>query len=143
MKRASPQIWQAVARECARREQGWATALDNATDAERRWKLVEQMNADMSRWHQIAIVVAARGDVAPSDLAAIVRTARPSEPTDAEGWLTLVNAARRTLDQGIERKDDDTVRGMAPLWRWLHLLVHIWTLPNFDRAGSQRERTAA
>lgn len=143
MKRASPEIWQAVARECARREQGWATALDNATDAERRWKLVEQMNADMSRWHQIAVVIAARGDVSPSDLASILRTARPSEPTDADGWLTLVNAARRTLDQAIERKDDDTVRGMAPLWRWLHLLVHIWTLPNFDRAATHMERAVA
>lgn len=143
MKKASTEIWQAVVRECARREQGWATALDNATDAERRWKLVEQMNADMSRWHQIALVVAARGDVSPSDLATILRTARPSEPTDADGWLTLVNAARRTLDQGIERKDDDTVRGMAPLWRWLHLLVHIWTLPNFDRSAEQRERAVA
>ncbi|MES1985032.1 MAG: hypothetical protein V4461_08755 [Pseudomonadota bacterium] len=143
MKRASIEIWQSIVRECARREQGWATALDNATDAERRWKLVEQMNADMSRWHQIAVVVAARGDVSPSDLAAILRTSRPSEPTDAGGWLTLVNAARRTLDQAIQRKDDDTVRGMAPLWRWLYLIVHIWTLPNFDRTAAQMERAVA
>ncbi|AUW59413.1 hypothetical protein C1T17_16290 [Sphingobium sp. SCG-1] len=141
--KASPELWQAVATECTRRNDAWARAIDAAEDPEQRWKRAEQMNSDMLLWHRIAIIVAKRAPVEPEQRDALLREARPLLPATAADWEALPATVRKTLDQAIQRGADDMIRDLHPLWRWLHLLVYVWTIPTLHSASTDEPKRNA
>jgi len=138
-----PPIWDAIVAECERRANGWAKAIDEAGHGDDRWRKSDQRNADLAKWHVIAVRIARKTGVSTFDLEELIGFGRPAQPTTAQGWLDLLAMVRRAVDREAPNGETDTWRNLYAIWRWFHIYVHVWRLPALDRAPHPQNRRNA
>lgn len=136
--------WSAIVAVCGQRSALWAEEIRKVGNGEKRLRLMEARDVDISQWHIIAVLIARKLGIPTHEREEITGIGRPPNPTDREGWLAIVATARRALDKAADRDHLPLYRHLYLIWRWAHLYVHVWALPALElRAATIEQRNAA
>ena len=134
--------WTAIVAVCESRDASWSEEIRKAGNGDKRWRLTEARDADMTQWHILAVLIARKLGIPTLIREELTGVGRPPNPTDREGWLGIVATVRRALDKATA--DTPHYRNLYAIWRWAHLYVQVWAIPLLElRAAKIEHRNAA